>query len=112
VYRFSFLHALEIVLFILSAAFSLVLPVLYRIWFVNRVKEQKSLSADEFLRYEKNMLTVVLISPYIVAIAALFHVSPGYYFGIILFALYGCYYYFPSYKRLNFEKRIFRIKED
>lgn len=105
-------RAFEIFVFVLAVGLSLAFPVFYRVLYVNRVKELKMVPASELLRYEKNTLSMVLITTYLPTIAVLFKFSSLYYFGIILFALYGCYYYYPSWKRISFEKRIFRVKEN
>ncbi len=110
--RFSGFRAVEITFFVLGAAFAIALPIFYRMWFVNRIKEQKRISVQEFIQYQKNTLLIVLVSPFVAVAASVLSFNRMYYFGIILFALYGCYYYFPSQKRMAFEKKIFRIKEE
>jgi len=110
--QFAGFRAFEVIVFVLAVAFSLAFPVLYRIIFINKIKDRKNLPASVFLQYEKNSLLLVMISPYLAVVSALFSFSSFYFFAVILFALYGCYYYFPSQKKINFEKKMFRVQED
>lgn len=109
--RFAGFRAFEIIVFVLAVVFSLALPVLYRIVFVNKVKDRKSVPASVFIQYEKNSMLLVMVSPYLAVVSALFSFTSFYFFAIILFALYGCYYYFPSQKKIDFEKKMFRVQE-
>jgi hypothetical protein len=87
------------------------MPVLYRTLYVSKIRDRKSISKDEFIKFEKNLIIMVMVAPYITIIALLFNL-PGFYFGgIILFAIYSVYYYYPSSKRIKFEKKIFRLNE-
>ena len=52
-----------------------------------------------------------MIAPYFVVFTVLLNLS-GFYFGtIVIIALYAVYYYYPSEKRVKFEKKLFRISE-
>ncbi len=100
---------ISISLFTLAAIFSLAIPILYRTLFVSKIKDRKSITKEEFINFEKRIITIVMAAPYI-TIAAIFFNLPGFYFGgIILFAIYSVYYYYPSTKRIKFEKKIFRL---
>lgn len=101
-----------VLFFILAGVFSLALPVFYRALFVSKLKDRKMIPLQEFLEFEKKLIIISMISPYIIIIPIIFS-FPGFYFaGIILFSLYSIYYYYPSQKRIEFEKRLFRIKEE
>ena len=70
------------------------------------------ISLQEFLDFEKKLIIISMISPYIIIIPIIFNFSSFYFAGIILFSLYSIYYYYPSEKRIDFEKKLFRIKEE
>jgi len=110
--QFAGFRVFEVSVFVLAVGFSLAFPVLYRMLFINKIKDRKYLPASVFLQYQKNSLLLVMVSPYLAVISALFRFSSFYFFAVILFALYGCYYYFPSQKKIDFEKRMFRVQEN
>lgn len=109
---FSTKGIIEPVLFVFSAISALAAPVLFRIRFIKKVKDKNKIDQSVFYNFEKHTLFIVLITPYFFFIASLLQFSTFYYLSIFLFSLYGAYYYYPSKKRLNFEKRLFRIKND
>jgi hypothetical protein len=96
---------------VLVALFGIALPIFYRALFVNKIRDRKSISVDEFLKFEKKLLVIAMIAPYFIVITILLNL-PGFYYGmVVIIALYAVYYYFPSEKRIKFEKRLFRISE-
>lgn len=110
--QIEFIRFISILFFILAAVSSLALPIFYRTLFVSRLKNKKTISLNEFLEFEKKIIIISMLTPYIIIIPLIFN-FPGFYFGgIILFALYAAYYFYPSEKRVEFEKKLFRIKED
>ena len=101
----------SVIILVLVALFSIALPIFYRALFVNKIKDRKSISVDEFLKFEKELIIIAMIAPYFVLITVLLNL-PGFYFGtVVIISLYAVYYYFPSEKRIKFEKKIFRISE-
>jgi hypothetical protein len=101
-----------VLFFILAGVFSLALPVFYRALFVSKLKDRKIIPLEEFLGFEKKLIIISMISPYIIIIPIIFNFPSFYFAGIILFSLYSIYYYYPSEKRIEFEKKLFRIKEE
>ena len=96
-------------LFILAALFSLGLPILYRAGFAARMKTCRLVSGSEFQRFERQLIYIALMTPYLALLALAFKV-PGFHFsGIFLMSLYAAYYFYPSRKRIAFEKRMFRV---
>jgi hypothetical protein len=96
-------------LFITAALFSLGLPILYRSYVAHKLRGHKLISWPEFIRFERHLICIALVTPYLALMALAFKV-PGFHFaGIVLMALYAGYYFYPSQKRLLFEKQIFRI---
>jgi hypothetical protein len=110
--QIEFIRIISILFFILAAVFSLALPIFYRTLFVSKLKNRKTISLNEFLGFEKRIILISMLTPYFIIIPLVFN-FPGFYFGgIILFALYAAYYFYPSKKRIEFEKKLFRIKEE
>ncbi len=97
--------------FILAASTSLAIPVLIRTVFANSVKDRKNVTKEEFFKFERNLLCVAMITPWFSLIGYLC-VFPKFYLAAInLMALYALYYYYPSRKRIDFDKKIFRMKD-
>jgi len=94
---------------VLSAAAALALPLWQRARFVYRVKDRKNLALDEFLRFERGQLALVMCAVYPALIGYLLDVSRFHFTGAFLLALYGAYYYFPSRRRVAHEMRLFRV---
>ncbi len=101
-----------ITVFILSAATCLALPIFIRTVFANSVKEKTYTGYTEFLFFQKKLLYVAMITPWFSLIGYLC-VFPRFYLAAVnLMALYAIYYYYPSARRINFDKKIFRVKQD
>ncbi|MEA1968280.1 MAG: hypothetical protein U9N77_08670 [Thermodesulfobacteriota bacterium] len=98
-------------LFILSAITSIAAPVLIRTLFAHNVRSRKSVNHDEFFKFEKNILYMVLLTPWFALAAYLCDFQKFYSAGIVLMAFYALYFYYPSEKRINFDKKIFRVRE-
>lgn len=97
--------------FVFGTAFSVAAPILYRAAFAHRVRRRSALDFQEYLAHEKTLLRLVLVTPYLLAFAVLWQFPKFYHAAMILLALYGCYAYFPSEKRLHLDRRIFRVQE-
>lgn len=98
-------------LFILSVIFAIGLPIFFRTLFAHKVREQKSVSAEALLRFERTFLYIALITPYVAFVAFILEIPRFYCAGTVIMALYAAYYYYPSAKRVAFERRIFRVKQ-
>jgi hypothetical protein len=99
-----------IVFIVLSALFSIVLPLWYRIFFIRKVKGQKRVSVEQFVKFEKTFLLIAELALYVVLIAYVFRTPKVQMVFIALFGFYAAYYYFPSQKRIHHEKKLFRVK--
>ena len=96
-------------IFIFSVLFAIALPVFLRSLFAHRVRHQKRVSQAALIKFERKLLFVSLLTPYFILPAYLLD-FPGFYFSTtVLLALYAAYYFYPSRKRIQFEKRIFRV---
>jgi hypothetical protein len=97
-------------IFIFSFFFAIALPIFMRTIFAHRMKDRKTIEVSELAGFQRNLISVALLAPYL-SLVAYFLELPGFYFsGSFIAALYGAYYYFPSDKRIDFERKIFRAK--
>jgi len=108
--QITFMELLAPLLLVLSVIFALGLPVFFRAFFAHRVREQKSVSEADLLRFERTFLYIALGTPYLALIGYLLEFPRFHLAGSVLMALYAVYYYYPSERRINFEKRIFRVR--
>ena len=98
-------------LFILSVIFAIGLPIFFRSLFAHKVRDQKNVSEGDLLQFEQTFLYIALITPYVTLAAFLFEIPRFYCAGTVIMALYAVYYYYPSERRIQFERRIFRVKQ-
>ena len=97
-------------LIFLAALFSIVAPLWLRIFFIRKVKGQNEVFMEQFMKFEKTFILLAELSLYVVLIAYVFRVPKMQMVFIALFGFYAAYYYFPSLKRINHEKKLFRVK--
>ncbi len=97
-------------IFFLGAMFGLALPLLLRTLFVYRHRTAQHIEQEELYRFERQLLLVSLIAPYLAVLAAFFEIRTLYFTMTVLAAFYALYYFYPSGKRINYEKRIFRVR--
>jgi len=107
---FKFQEFLGPLLFIASVILAIALPILFRTLFAHKVRHQKSVSETDLLKFERIFLYIALLTPYVTFIAYFFELPRFYCAGTVLMALYAVYYYYPSERRIKFEKRIFRVR--
>jgi hypothetical protein len=96
--------------FVVSVALSVALPVFLRSLFAHRRRHEKSVPEPELFRFERKLLFAALSTPYLIPPAYLLEFPHFYFTAIVLTALYGVYYFYPSPKRIQHEKRLFRVK--
>ncbi|MGD8520032.1 MAG: hypothetical protein PVF56_02705 [Desulfobacterales bacterium] len=97
-------------IFIVSVCTALALPILYRTVFANNVRHQTSTAEKDWLKFERNLLYIALATPYVGLIAQILQLPRFHLAGTIIMALYAVYYYYPSKKRITFDRRVFRVK--
>ena len=97
-------------IFVASVASAVALPIFFRTIFAHRMRDEKSVSQLDLIKFQRTLIYISLITPYLILPAYLFEVPRFYLGGTVLMALYAAYYYFPSEKRIQFEKRIFRVE--
>ena len=96
--------------FILAVIFAVALPVLLRCLFAHKVRYHISIPEFELIKFERSLIYVITVTPYLALIACLFKFPLFHLAGTVLMSLYALYYYYPSEKRIQFDKRIFRVK--
>ncbi|RLB82601.1 MAG: hypothetical protein DRH15_05975 [Deltaproteobacteria bacterium] len=98
------------VLFVLAISFGVAFPILWRTIFVNKNRNRKEITESELLRFEQITLCIAMVAPYASLIAFLFDIPQFHFYGTVLASRYAVYYFYPSQKRITYEKRIFRAK--
>lgn len=102
---------LSFIIFIISVCFAVALPIFYRTVFANKRRHQTSTAEDDWLKFERNLLYIAMATPYVALIAQILRLPRFHLAGTIIMALYALYYYYPSKKRIDYEQRIFRVKD-
>ncbi|MEE4265345.1 MAG: hypothetical protein V2I56_21850 [Desulfobacteraceae bacterium] len=97
-------------IFILGIVLAVAFPIFYRAFFAHKSRDLINLPEKKLLKFERTLINVAMITPYL-ALAAYFFELPRFYTSsAILVGLYAVYYFYPSKKRIGFERRIFRVK--
>ena len=97
-------------LFILSIVFAVALPLLMRTLFVQRHHREKGIPENVLLRFERRTMLLALVAPYLTLAAFVLEIPRFHLGGAILAGLYAVYYFYPSRKHIQYEKRIFRAR--
>lgn len=106
---FSLPAMLPAAVFVVSAITAIACPLFLRTVFAHSVRNQKTVQAVEFLSFQRRLLWISQITPYL-AFMAVFCDFPRFYaVAIVLMGLYALYYYYPSQRRIDFDKKIFRV---
>ena len=111
--EFGYITSLELVaplVFVLSVIFAIAWPIFFRTLFAHKIRQKKSISEADLIKFERSFLYIALVTPYLTLTAYLLEFPSFYLAGTVLTALYAVYYYYPSKKRIQFERRIFRVK--
>ena len=101
---------LQPIIFIVSVCFAVAFPIFYRTVFANKRRHQTHTAEEDWLKFERNLLYITLATPYICLIAQILKLPRFHLGGTIIMALYAVYYYYPSKKRIDYERRVFRVK--
>jgi hypothetical protein len=106
----QFPSAIPPFIFIVSVCFAVALSIFYRTLFANKMRHQTRTSEREWLKFESNLLYIAMITPYLGLIAQILQLPRFHLAGTIVMALYAVYYYYPSKRRIEFDRRVFRVK--
>ena len=102
--------AIPPIIFIVSVCFAVALPIFYRTLFANKMRHQTRTSEGDWLKFERNLLYIAMITPYAGLIAQFLQLPRFHLAGTMVMTLYAVYYYYPSMKRIEFDRRVFRVK--
>lgn len=109
--RFDTVNVSEVsgpVIFMLCITLTIAFPIFYRTLFAHKLREFKNVSEKELFKFERTLITVAMITPYL-ALTAFFLELPRFYTaGALLMGFYAVYYFYPSKRRIAFDRRIFR----
>ena len=94
----------------LAGIVGIALPIFYRSYFVHKIRDQKKISTETFIRFEKTVVNLALLTPYFLVVSLLLNMAENTNIIVTLLTLYTAYYYFPSARKMQFEMKIFRIK--
>jgi len=97
-------------LFVLAISFGVALPILWRSFFASKNRNRKQITELELIKFERGTLYIAMLAPYFALAAFLLEISRFHFYGTVLASFYAMYYFYPSNKRIAFEKRIFRAK--
>jgi hypothetical protein len=98
------------IIFVVSVCFAVALPIFYRTVFANKRRHQTRTAEEDWLKFERNMLYIAMATPYVALIAQILQLPRFHLGGTIIMALYAVYYYYPSKRRIEFERRVFRVQ--
>jgi hypothetical protein len=101
---------LSLIIFVASVCFAVALPIFYRTVFANKRRHQTSTAQEDWLKFEQNLLYITLATPYVALLAQILQLPRFHLGGTIIMALYAVYYYYPSKRRIEYERRVFRVK--
>ncbi|MGD8229719.1 MAG: hypothetical protein PVI20_18225 [Desulfobacteraceae bacterium] len=97
-------------IFVASVGFAVALPIFFRALFAHKHRNEKGVSQADLIKFERNLLYIALVTPYLILPAYILEIPSFYFGGTMLMALYAGYYYYPSERRVQFEKRVFRVQ--
>jgi hypothetical protein len=109
--QIAFLNIVAALTFILSVVSAIGLPVFIRSLFSHKMRDRTSVSRQELIKFERTLIIISMVTPYLTLIGYLLEFPRFYFSGTALTTLYALYYYYPSEKRIQFDKRIFRVRE-
>ncbi len=103
-------EVLVVAVFIASLVFAIAAPIFLRTLFAHQQREKKGVAEREFVQFEQNLIRIAMVTPYLSLVAYLLSFPEFYLAGSFLAGLYAVYYFYPSQRRIAFEKRIFRVE--
>lgn len=96
---------------ILASLAAIVGPLWYRINFIRQNKHRKKIPQQDLLNFQKRFISIASLTVYTAIAALLLQIPRVPFLAVILLTLYALYFYFPSRKRINHEKKLFRVNE-
>ena len=106
----NYFHIVGPLIFVLCIALAIAFPIFYRTLFAHKNRDLLSVSEKKLLKFERTLMNVVMITPYLALLSYFFELPRFYTASAVLIGLYAVYYFYPSNTRIAFERRIFRVK--
>ena len=106
----QFISILAPSVFILSVIFAIAAPIFFRSLFAHKMSNEKSTTESKLIKFEQDLIRIALVAPYLGLVAYFFEFPKFYFSATFIMALYSVYYFYPSQKRIAFEKWIFKVK--
>ncbi len=100
---------INLLFILISIAFALIFPILFRIIIFFHVNSKGAMSEGRFIIFEKVLILISQISIYIMIIAHYFLESQFVMIVLSVIAFYSLFYYYPTEKKINFDRRIFML---
>ncbi len=94
----------------LGPSAALPLPVFWRTLFAHRIQHQQAVSEPVWIQFERRLIVIALVSAYLLIPAVWWAFDDFYFLGMALMALYAGYYFYPSRRRIQFDRRLFRVR--
>ena len=104
----GFIEFAGVSIFILCVGLAIAFPIFYRTLFAHRNRDLVSVSEDRLLNFERTLINVAMVTPYLALIAYFLDLPRFYTASAFLIGLYAVYYFYPSNRRIAFDRKIFR----
>jgi hypothetical protein len=101
--------AVSVAVFVASVCTAVALPVLYRTLFAGRQHGRRQTLEAEFLKFERGLVYIAMATPYLALAAQLLELQRLHLAGTLIMSFYAGYYYYPSKRRLEYDRRMFRV---
>lgn len=99
------------VIMLFTVISSIILPVWYKILLFKKFRNDKKINFETFAGYQYRIIITVTFSIYWIFPAYLYQLEEMPLVIIGFFILYGLYYYYPTKKKIDAEKKLFKIDE-
>ena len=97
-------------IFILGIALAIAFPIFYRTLFAHKNRDLISISEKKLLHFERTLICAVMITPYLALVAYFLDLPRFYTASAFLIGLYAVYYFYPSNRRIAFDRKMFRAE--
>jgi hypothetical protein len=101
--------ALSAAVFVVSVCTAVALPILYRTLFANQRRGQTHTPEADWLKFERGLLYIAMATPYVGLIAQILQLQRLHLAGTLIMSFYALYYYYPSKRRIDYDRRMFRV---
>ncbi len=96
---------------VFTAITSTILPVWYKILLLKKFRNDKKINFETFAGYQFRIIVTIAFSVYWIFPAFLYQLDEMPMVIVGFFILYGLYYYYPSKKKIDAEKKLFKVDD-